>query len=731
MRSQMAEGPVLSGHIPPMSGIYIPREGSGLTLASLPAHEITALLPAEDKAPDPSWRGGTGKTALAGAIARACWENGMARLVAWIPAASRDAVLTGYAGALQDLGLVHQTDGQAEHLASRFLEWLAAADQPWLVVLDDLTDPAVIDGLWPAGKTGRVVVTAGRAAAFGPGLPMRQVEVREFSPREALDYFSRTLGVDHGQLSGAPDLAASLGFWPLAVGLAGAFMMRTDLDCRQYRALFTERRQALVRAFPDDVSSAVAAAWTLAHELADQLQPRGLAGRVLILMSTLGPHGVPEAVFSSQAVCAYLAGRMGNPAEAATVRAAMRNLVVAGLVTIDERSPARTVRMHEMLQLVTRYHVPDQECRQAAAVVADALAQTWSAGYLPPPIAQALRDCTTSVHEVGGAALWNRQCHPVLLHAGQSLDAGGLPGPAVGYWHSLLGVSQQRLGAEDAQTTRFRSLLGQAYQASGRLGDAITIYEALLRDRERTLGSRHPDTLEAAERLTGSYVAAGRAADAVRLAEKVFNGCKQVLGSDHPETLAAQANLADIYLITDRQRDAIKAFEYVLGRREQTLGKEHPDTIAARASLARTYQQAGRSKDAISLGKRVLADRERLLGTDHPDTVAARAGLAAAYRGARKFKDALRLYELVMADRERLQGADHPDTIVARSDLALAYLSTGKLAVAIEQYEQAVADSERVLGHQDAITVAIQQSSKEATTYATSVLGIDLRTIHS
>jgi tetratricopeptide (TPR) repeat protein len=730
VQSQLSEGSVLSGHVPPVAGVYIPRESSGLTLARLPAHKITALLPGGDKASDPGWGGGTGKTSLASALARSCWESGTARLVAWISATSRDSLLTGYAGAAQDLGLVGPVAGYAQLLASRFLEWLASTDQPWLVVLDDLANPGIIDGLWPAGNTGWVVVTAAAAEALPSACQPKHVEVGAFSPREALDYLSAALGVDHSQRSGAPDLADDLCFLPLALSLAGAFMGRVDMDCRQYRTLFTERRQPLAHAFPDHVSSSLAATWSLAHELADQLQPRGLAGRILILLSTLTPHGIPGAIFSSQAARSYLTGQKGTLPEPAVVRAALQNLAVAGLVTVDERSLARTVRIHEMLQLVTRYYISDQEYYRAARAAADALEQTWSAGSLPLAVTQALRDCAASVHASGGPSLWTPNCHPTLVSAGQSLDADGLPGPAVTYWQSLLSMSQLMLGPEDPVAINARWLLAQAYEASGRLDDAIASYEALLRDREQALGSHHPDILGTAEQLTRSYVAAGRGADAVRLAEKAFIGCKQDLGPDHQETLGAQANLANIYLLLGQHDEASTAFEYVLAGRERALGQAHLDTIATRASLGSTYQQAGRFKNAIAVGKRVLEDRERLQGADHLDTVTARASLAAAYRGARKFKDALRLYEQVMADRERLQGTDHPDAIVTRSDLALAYLSTQKLALAIKQYEQAAGDSERVLGHSDPITTAIRESLQEATVYARSVLGIDLRSTH-
>ena len=39
-----------------------------------------------------------------------------------------------------------------ESVAAQFLGWLSETSRPWLVVLDDLADPADLDGLWPSGR---------------------------------------------------------------------------------------------------------------------------------------------------------------------------------------------------------------------------------------------------------------------------------------------------------------------------------------------------------------------------------------------------------------------------------------------------------------------------------------------------------------------------------------------------------------------------------------------------
>ncbi len=722
----MVEWPILSGQIPPVAGSYVARQETGLSLAGL-ATETTLLVPPKDTARSLDGLGGTGKTSLAAALAHECHDIRAAHLVLWVTATGRDAVMTSYAQALRDLGEGPYQGESPEHAAGRFLGWLQRPELSWLVVLDDVADPAAVEGLWPAGPSGRVLVTTANPDAAAATPNPRAVELAVFSPREALNYLFASARLDIGERAGAFDLVTELGFSPVALRHAAACLAATELDCSQYHSYFTERRRAAARASADDLGATVAAAWSLSRDLADQLAPQGLASRALALISMLSPHGVPYRVLSSEAARAYLTEPAGFRADETQMRTALVNLRRAGLVTIDEGSPARTVLVHELVQALTRQYLPATESQRVARAAADALAQAWSGPEVTPAVGQALRDCTSKLQEIAGASLLSAECHPAMLQAGRSLDASGLTGPAVAYWGAMASATQQALGAGHPQTVAVRDLLGAAYQASGRSDQAASIYEEVLADREQALGPGHPDTLAARERLAQIYLAAGRPKDAIGVAERALARVEAAAGPNHPDTLTAHSNLASAYLGAGFHDQASAAFRQVLGRMESVLGAEHPDTMAARGSLAETCRASGRFKDAIAVGKRALADRERVHGPDHPDTVGTRASLAAAYRAAKKPKDALSLYERIVADRERLQGAGHPDTILARCELAVTYLSARKFGQSIPQYERALTDSEQGLGYHHPITESVREDLNAAASAAQSVIGIDLR----
>ena len=114
--------------------------------------------------------------------------------------------------------------------------------RPWLVVIDDLTDPMAIQGLWPRGPSGRVLITTSDPVTLS-GYPAHVMPVGAFSRREALTYLVGRLTTDLDQRQGAIDLVGDLGNEPLALALASAVIASSELTCHDYREHFLRRRE--------------------------------------------------------------------------------------------------------------------------------------------------------------------------------------------------------------------------------------------------------------------------------------------------------------------------------------------------------------------------------------------------------------------------------------------------------------------------------------------------------
>jgi len=559
MGAQRPGTPVLTGAVPPLAPFYLARQETGSVLAGgLRPGETTLLRPALPGA------GGTGTTQLAVGFAHALWSARAVDLLAWVPAGRRSAVIAGYAQAAADLELLPGGEAApgiaastADRAAGRFLDWLRTTGRRWVVVLDGVAAPADLDGLWPQGPAGQAVATSSlteaELSAPGPGGAVTRQAVHGFSRREALGYLNTRLTGFPDQRIEALDLAEDLGGRPSAVALAAAVISATEGSCRAYRAQYAARLSSVADTVVDNCPPSLLATWSLAVEHAHQLAPAGLSWPALVLAAALDTGGIPAAVLTSPAACAFIAGQQAAPGPDPAaggpqlVRAAYANLERLGLLSVDSASPVRTVWLHSAVRSAVRAYLAPGNVEKVVAAAAAALLEAWPAAGSPgsgPQLSQALRDSAAALRDWAGDRLWQPDAHPLLLRAGESLtEPPALADSAVGYWQALGAASNQLLGYGHAQSALARQRLADAHAAAGRMQDAIPLYERVVTDGAALADPGDIDALTARCNLATAYFKAGRMTDGVRVLRAVLADCELHLGREHPMTSTVRENL--------------------------------------------------------------------------------------------------------------------------------------------------------------------------------------------
>ena len=722
MGAERAAAPVLTGSVPPLAPFYHTRQETGFEVADgLRPGETVLLVSAL------LGTGGTGKTQLAVGFAHAMWSARAVDLVAWVPAGNRSAIVSGYARAAADLDLLAgegAAGGTADDAARRFLDWLRTTERRWAVILDDVASPVDIEELWPRGAAGQVIVTSRlRESELGwSGGKATAHAVAGFSRREALGYLNARLTAFPDQRIEALDLAEDLGGLPAALAQAAAVITETGSTCRDYRAQYAERLRTTAQALVEGCPQSLLATWSLAVEHAHELLPAGISWPALVFASALDTGGIPAAVLTAPAACAYITGSggvTGSSGDGNLVRSGYAALERLGLLSVDPRDPVRTVWLHAAVRAAVRAYLAPASVEQVAAAAAAALLEAWpeeGAADSGPQLSQALRDSAAALRAFADDLLWKPEAHPVLLRAGTSLtESPAQDDAAIRYWQALSAASGQLLGYGHAQSALARDRLADAFAGSGRLAEGLLVFEATLADREATLGPQHQDTVTARLKVAASLDAAGRQPEAIALYEQVLAARERSNGPGHRDTLAVRVRLAAVYKEAGRPGDSIRLYERALADAERELGQDHGDALAARVSLAGAYLAAGRSREAVAAFTRAVADTERTVGADAPDALATRAGLADAYRAAGRHKEAIAGCERVLADRERLSGPDHPDTIAARGHLGYAYCTAGRLKDGVKVLRRALGDCERYLGTDHPMTSTVRDNLQAAT----------------
>jgi tetratricopeptide (TPR) repeat protein len=652
--------------------------------AALPAGAAVALVPDRAAAPatrpgplaapdTQDWLRSSGKTQLAAAFAESLWQSGGVDLLVWIEATSRASVLSGYAAATAAVTGRDQASS-CESVAAQFLSWLGETSRSWLVVLDDLSDPANLDGLWPAGPAGRVLVTSAEEAAVPSG--MRIVPLGPFSLREAISYLSGRLAADPDKRHGVIELAQDLDLEPVALTQASAVIANTPLSCREYRAQFMHGRDQLAES-SSARPSAAAVTWTFSLGRADQLAPGRSAQLLLALTALLDGHGIPETILTAPAADDFLAGDGNLPANGETAPAALAALEQAGLLTVVPVTAPPTVRISPVLQAALRAEIPEGMRDQAARSAADALLQAWPEGEQPGWPASGLQSCVATLRRITGDQLWDGGCHPVLMRAGDSLDRARLTEPAADHWRDLATTSGRLLGGEHPDTLpdhhdviEARRRLGHALVAALQVPAAITVLERAAAQFEQVCGPGHADTLGARDELAAAYMAAGQYSDAITLYRRTLADRERAQGARHPQTMTTRHGLADAYLASGRAKEAVAAYRRVVADRERVLGPDHLDTLTARNNLGAAYQKTGKPAAAELACEQAWAGFERVLGPRHPDTLRSRAALAQVYRQLGRYGNARALLRDTADRLQRILPDDDPLITELRQSLA-------------------------------------------------------------
>ncbi|MFF9727788.1 tetratricopeptide repeat protein [Streptomyces gardneri] len=685
--------------------------------------------------------GGIGKSTLAAHWA-ATRAHGRAP-IRWVTADSPAGVQEGLADLATALQPTLSGVLPIEALAEWAMQWLASHTS-WLLILDNVIDPADITPLLArAGTRGRFLITS-RLATPWHGIPT-VVRLDVLDETEALDLLTRiATAAGPRDLDGAAELCAELGHLPLAVEQAAAYLAQSPLTTpRAYLAMLRQYPAAMYQQGAVGVTSPERTIARIWHITLDQITDREpLAADLLRILAWYAPDHIP-------------AGLLDGLADPPALQAALGLLTAYSMITPDPATG--TLAVHRLVQALARTPDPDDPHRPANAIdrafdeaatqMYTALPDSWDTPATWPtwrallPHIDALADhapadtATTNLASLlndTGLFLDNQgqltrateylrraladservlgEDHPDTLASRNNLaytyESAGDLGRAIPLFEQTLIASLRVLGEDHPDTLTSRNNLATTYESAGIPGRAIPLHDQNLADRVRVLGEDHPDTLTSRNNLAYAYESAGDLSRAIPLHEQTLTDRVRVLGEDHPDTLASRNNLAAAYESAGDLGRAVPLYEQTLIAALRVLGEDHPDTLTSRNNLATAYESAGDLSRAIFLFEQTLTDRVRVLGEDHPDTLASRNNLAAASRAVGDLGRAVPLFEQTLTDRVRVLGEDHPDTLISRNNLAYAYGAVGDLGRAVPLFEQTLTDRVRVLGEDHPDTLA-------------------------
>jgi hypothetical protein len=651
--------------------------------------------------------GGVGKTQLAAAFAHRAEPE--TDLLVWVAANSSASIVSAFSEAAHRLQLSGAED--ASSAARRFVDWLATSERRWLVVLDDVSDPADIGELWPPDRPcGCTVVTTRRrdAALLSRGTA---VEVDEFSASEAVAFLEDNLGPSPS----ASLLAAELGYLPLALGHAVAYMRDLELTYDEYRDRLADRTRRLDELFTELTASsgharAVASTWQVSIDAANKARPTRVARPVLELASQLDANGIPTAVFTTSSAQQWIAARTVEPGTSLRTtdfNDALQVLHRFNLVVTQKT--AALARVHALVQRAVRESLV-ADASTVAVAAADALVEVWPDVEKDPAQGELLRTNAFALYHHEPEAFWTSDGnHPVLNRANRSLGDGALLEHAIRHAREMCSEAEQRLGRDHRCTFRWRSDLASWQGDAGSGREAAETLESLVADAERLLDPDDPIALDARANLGYQRGQAGQPGAAVVGLRAVAHDMARLYGPLDRRTLGVRSEVGYWLGKGGHADQAISCLEAVVADAQKTLAAADRLMLDIRHNYGYWLGDAGDPAAAAAALQTVLEDAEKALGPHHRDISGYRSNQAHWRGRAGDLKGAVDALRMVLDQRLDMFGLYHRNTLASWTGFLEFRIQLGERGAILDEVEQLVTIYTDVHGAQHHETLTARQ----------------------
>ncbi|MFF7457077.1 tetratricopeptide repeat protein [Kitasatospora sp. NPDC008115] len=652
--------------------------------------------------------GGCGKTALALEIAARRTAAGCR--VWWVEARNGPALEAGLRAVARQAGAEPEElerGDTADVLWSR----LARLDAPWLLVVDNADDPALLDGpgslnagtgwIRPATGAGTILVTTRESTPATWGPPARLHPLRPLTG-DRLDDAARILR-DHapataGTEAEARSLAARLGGLPLALRLAGTYLTEANRTPAPFRAPGTPTTYADYQRAREDGPQGLDSAHVLPRTWAmslDLLEQRGHAHArpLLELIASFADADLPYTLLLTPDRLSE-AGPLAT-LDGPTLWQHLTALAALGLIDLPATAPdgIPVLRMHPLVRDASR--TPEAAVTAARILVAAAdadetgipeEAEFWGIWQLLSP--HLLDSFHLHQSRTGGLVDGDLQLLAGAVNlAGRYLRLEGLHTRARAEFEAVVEVEREQPGESKRIATRFN--LAMVLRDLGELEAARAEFEAVHTIECERYGDTHAEALMTRHERALVLFQLGELDAARAEFEAIVAARRECV--DGTGILAARFHLAQILYQQSDLEAARREFEAVLAVEREQLGDTHPETLTTRHHRAMVLRDLGESEDAQDEFEAVLvAWRERFDET-HPRAVVDRARIAELLYDMGDMAAAKSEQEAVLAAASSRMGDTHPRALVARHNLALSLFELGELETAREEFEAVLA----------------------------------------
>jgi tetratricopeptide (TPR) repeat protein len=630
--------------------------------------------------------GGIGKTEIAVEYIHRNFNK--YEIIWWIRAEHHDRVRDALVRLGQRLELREATtDGGRDRTITAVLDTLQSdARTGWLLVYDNAVTPVDLQRYLPASRPGGHIIMTSRQLNWPSYLSADGIEVGPFSESEAIAFLRRRVrslaSRDlQGQLS---QLAESLGYLPIALEHAAAYLAETGESADEYRIRFAENAHELLSEQPGDLElpAPVSGTWAMSTKL---LTPD--AEHLFNLCAFFSPEPVAAELFLHGNRLATITSPPGLAellTEPQRFRAAASQLHRLSLARYD--GARDLLQVHRVVQAVTKSRLRQDRFDMYVAyrTAVDEVLAASNPGNPDHSSSDAAYDLSLQHLESDYTTFLNSRdtaLRGLIIDQVRLLHLRGGYVEAMQFGRDALRSWRELLGEDDLQVLTMAVEVAVAMSIGGRAADADELILSIRPLLQRYTSGDGYRVLLLCENIYGAGLRTrGQFREALDLDLRILSEFEQVFGVDHERTLNVRNNIAADYRQLGQFQDALATDRRTLEDRQRILGPTDPITLNSHSAIARDERSLGNYQRSLDIARDVTSKFAAIHGPEHQHWLSACDGFATALRKAGHPWDALQEGEHVLQRYHAYLGADHMYTLRAAANLINARRAVGDLA---------------------------------------------------
>ena len=485
----------------------------------------------------------------------------------------------------------------------------------WLLIFDNAEERHDIRNYVPQIGNGHVLITSRNPIWDGLG-SILPVDIMQ--PEEALTFLAkRTNDLDP---QATIKLAETLGYLPLALEQAAAYIRETNSSLDHYQALFQRHHAQLLQQghLATEYPDTVATTWELSFQKVQKTSPA--AADFLNLCAFLAPDAIFLDMITEGA--AYLPKRLAkiitNPL---TLNKLIGSLLHYSLIQREDN----TLTLHRLVQSVLRDRLKPATQRLWAERAVQIVNQAFPEPKFPEPKFTTWTRCEQLLPHAQTCTRWIKKWEFISEETGQLLYKMGsylhhcaAYAEAEPLYQQAWTITEKVLGPEHLELAPILNSLGILYRSRTLYTKAEPLYQRALAIRKKALEPEHPDLAITPHNLGKLYTEQGHYAKAEQFYQQALEIREKALEPDHPKLANTLNNLARLFRKQGRYAEAEPLHQRALAIREKTLGPKHPSLAITLNNLGKLYTEQGRYAEAEPMYQQAQAIQEKTLGLDHP-----------------------------------------------------------------------------------------------------------------